>query len=140
MSTFELKTHKTGKTYTQPHFFILNKGLNSGKPLLNPCPNCFVVITQTESEKNRLFQISAILQISGFYKVSLKGSVIPFISIKDCCITLKKGCLVIKKGGVQSENHLKAIALIIKKENELKSTLKKINQLKIAYMRSAITT
>ncbi|MCP4052836.1 MAG: hypothetical protein GY739_07180 [Mesoflavibacter sp.] len=140
MSTFELKTHQIGKTYTQPHFFILNKGLNSGKPLSSPCPNCFVVITKKESEKNMLFQISAILQISGFYKVSLKGSVIPFISVKDCSNTLKKGCLAINKGGEKSKKHLKAIALIIKKENELKSTLKKINQLKIAYMKSTIKT
>ena len=26
MSTFELKTHQVGKTYSNPHFFILNKG------------------------------------------------------------------------------------------------------------------
>ena len=28
----KIKTHKQGKMYNQPHFFILNKGLNSGKP------------------------------------------------------------------------------------------------------------
>lgn len=66
MSTFELKTHQVGRTYSNPHFFILNKGLNSGKPLTNPCPNCFVVTTSTEEEKNTLFHISMMLQIGGF--------------------------------------------------------------------------
>jgi len=34
MSTFEVKTHQIGRTYSQPHFFILNNGQNSGKPLI----------------------------------------------------------------------------------------------------------
>ena len=90
MSTFELKTHKSGRTYSNPHFFILNKGLNSGKPLSNPCPNCFVVNYNKEG-KNTLFHLSMMLQIGGFYAYYLKGSVIPFISIDDCRNTLKKG-------------------------------------------------
>ena len=36
-------------------FFILNKGLNSGKPLLKPCPNCFIITTANEQEKEFLF-------------------------------------------------------------------------------------
>ena len=31
MSTLQIKTHQTGRTYSKPHFFILNKGLNYGK-------------------------------------------------------------------------------------------------------------
>ena len=89
MSTFELKTHQIGRTYSQPHFFILNKGQNSGKPLINPCPNCFVVSTSTEEEKQTLYHLSMMLQIGGFYAYYLKGSVIPFISIDDCRNTLK---------------------------------------------------
>lgn len=48
MKTFRIKTHRASLTYSEPHFFILNKGLNSGKPLNNPCPNCFVCITTDE--------------------------------------------------------------------------------------------
>ena len=51
MSTFEIKTHQIGRTYSNPHFFILNKGLNSGKPLTLPCPNCFVIISKNEADK-----------------------------------------------------------------------------------------
>lgn len=91
MLNFEIKTHRVGITYKKPHFFILNKGLNSGKSLQKPCPNCYVITTESETDKNTLFHLSMMLQIAGFYEPSLKGSVIPFITIKDCLNTLKRG-------------------------------------------------
>ena len=134
MSTFELKTHQVGKTYSNPHFFILNKGLNSGKPLTNPCPNCFVVTAETEETKNTLFHLSMMLQIGGFYGYYLKGSVIPFISIDDCRNTLKKG---LKSGeiiGFEFEKHINAVSVISKKEKELQNVIDKMSVLKVAYI------
>jgi len=136
MSTFELKTHKSGRTYSNPHFFILNKGLNSGKPLTNPCPNCFVVTTATEEAKNTLFHLSLMLQIGGFYAYYLKGSVIPFISVDDCKNTLKKG---LKSSGNitnQMQKHIKAVEVISKKEKELQNVIDKMSVLKVAYIRN----
>jgi len=83
MSTFELKTHQPGRTYKQPHFFILNKGDNSGKPLTKPCPNCFVVQLQTEAEKEQLYWLTfGLFQAKAFYPL-LRGSVIPFVVIAE---------------------------------------------------------
>ena len=136
MSTFELKTHKSGRTYSNPHFFILNKGLNSGKPLTNPCPNCFVVITSTEESKNTLFHLSMMLQIGGFYAYYLKGSVIPFISINDCRNTLKKGLKSSDNIDNQMQKHIKAVQIISKKEKELQNVIDKMAVLKVAYIRN----
>ena len=136
MSTCEMKTHRAGKTYSKPHFFILNKGLNSGKPLTNPCPNCFVVTTTTEEAKNTLFHLSMMLQIGGFYAYYLKGSVIPFISVDDCRNTLKKG---LKSSGNitnQMQKHIKAVEVISKKEKELQNVIDKMSVLKVAYIRN----
>lgn len=44
MKTFVVKTYKAGTEFEKPHFYILNKGLNSGKPLIEPCPNCYVYL------------------------------------------------------------------------------------------------
>ncbi|WP_371923412.1 hypothetical protein [Flavobacterium sp. HSC-61S13] len=44
MSQILIKTHKKGNLYKGIYFFILNKGLNSGKPLSQPCANCFVIL------------------------------------------------------------------------------------------------
>lgn len=134
MSSFELKTHQIGRTYSQPHFFILNKGLNSGKPLSNPCPNCFVVTTVTEEAKNTLFHLSMMLQIGGFYAYFLKGSVIPFISVDDCRNTLKKGLKSTSNINEQMQKHIKAVEVISKKEKELQSVIDKMAVLKVAYI------
>ena len=136
MSTFELKTHKSGRTYSNPHFFILNKGLNSGKPLSNPCPNCFVVITKNEEAKNTLFHLSMMLQIGGFYAYYLKGSVIPFISIDDCRNTLKKGSKQNKNSGFELQKQINLVSVISKKEKELQNVIDKMSVLKVAYIRN----
>lgn len=136
MSTFELKTHRIGKTYSNPHFFILNKGLNSGKPLSNPCPNCFVVKTSTEKEKNTLFHLSMMLQIGGFYAYYLKGSVIPFISIDDCRNTLKNSLKQNKKSGFELQKQINLVSVISKKEKELQNVIDKMSILKVAYIRN----
>ena len=136
MSTFELKTHKSGRTYSNPHFFILNKGLNSGKPLTNPCPNSFVVKTSTEEAKNTLFHLSMMLQIGGFYGYYLKGSVIPFITIDDCRNTLKRGLKSSENITNQMQNHIKAVEVISKKEKELQNVINKMAALKVAYIRN----
>tara|TARA_R110001606_G_scaffold221757_2_gene369440 strand:+ start:6872 stop:7354 length:483 start_codon:yes stop_codon:yes gene_type:complete len=136
MSTFELKTHQIGKTYSNPHFFILNKGLNSGKPLSNPCPNCFVVKTSTEKEKNTLFHLSMMLQIGGFYAYHLKGSVIPFISIDDCRNTLKNSLKQNKNSGFELQKQINLVSVISKKEKELQNVIDKMAVLKVAYIRN----
>ncbi|WP_417860440.1 DUF6943 family protein [Winogradskyella sediminis] len=136
MSTFELKTHKSGRTYSNPHFFILNKGLNSGKPLTNPCPNCFVVTTATEEAKNTLFHLSMMLQIGGFYAYYLKGSVIPFISVDDCRNTLKKGLKQNENSGFEFQKQINLVSVISKKEKELQNVIDKMSVLKVAYIRN----
>lgn len=136
MSSFELKTHQIGRAYSQPHFFILNKGLNSGKPLIKPCANCFVLTAKTESEKNTFFHLSMMLQIGGFYAYYLKGSVIPFISVDDCRKTLKNGLKSTQNINVQMQKHIKAVEVISKKEKELQNVIDKMSVLKVAYIRN----
>ncbi|MDG4714827.1 DUF6943 family protein [Winogradskyella marincola] len=133
MSYFEMKTHQIGRTYSNPHFFILNKGLNSGKPLSNPCPNCFVVITKTETEKNTLFHLSMMLQIGGFYAYYLKGSVIQFISVDDCRNTLKNGLRLIENTDFEFKKSIEIVSGINKKQQELKQTIIKLENLKLSF-------
>jgi hypothetical protein len=136
MSTFELKTHQIGRTYSQPHFFILNKGLNSGKPLINPCPNCFVVTTSTEEEKQTLYHLSMMLQIGGFYTYYIKGSVIPFITKDDCKNTLKNSYISMLENNVQLQKHIKIVSAICKKEVELQKVISKMADLKLSYIQN----
>ena len=63
--------------------FALCKGLNSGKPLEKPCPNCFAILCRSQDEFD--FYKSVIYGLwftKGFYPL-LVGSVIEFIRIGD---------------------------------------------------------
>ena len=136
MQTFELRTHRIGRIYSKPHFFILNKGLNSGKPLSKPCPNCFVVTTTTEEAKQTLYHLTMMLQIGDNFAYFLKGSVIPFISIDDCRNTLKNGYKLHSKESIEFQKHIKMVSVINKKEKELQRIISKLSDLKVSYIQS----
>ena len=81
------------KEYERYHFFILSKGYNAGKPLAKPCPNCFVILANSEEDKNKLFWICYSLWKTGKYIPLLVGSVIPFLHIKDVHHEITKAAL-----------------------------------------------
>jgi len=78
-----ISTHKIGKIYSEPHFFVLNKGNNSGKPLVAPCPNCFVLLFSSEEEKEYFYWVTMGLWYSKAFYSELQGSVIPFIRLPN---------------------------------------------------------
>jgi hypothetical protein len=136
MSNFEIKTHRSGRIYNTPHFFILNKGLNSGKPMQKPCPNCFVITTSTEEAKQTLFYLCLSLKIGQYFAYYLKGSVIPFITINDCLKVLKTAYFQNSMNDKLLKKHILTINYIIQKEELLKQNLESIKQLKVAFIRN----
>src|SRR5690554_3664394 len=83
MSNFKMITYRPEGVYNSPHFFIFDKGLNSGKPLKKPCPNCFVISCNSESEKESLYWIVYSLPPGKQFQNALVRSVIPFIRKND---------------------------------------------------------
>ena len=94
----KIKTHTIGKTYQQPHFFILNKGRNSGKPLKNYCANCFVFLADDEEEKEFYYFLFLGLLELGFFRRRLVGSVIEFIRLDDLCDTAEEALNNVNSG------------------------------------------
>ena len=134
MSFYEIKTHKPERSYNKPHFFILNKGLNSGKPLEQPCPNCFVICTQTNQERNSLYYLCLSLKVGKYFAYYLKGSVIPFICISDTKKVINTALQNYEQQQWQSKvEQLKKITAF---EANLKQQLSTISKLKIALLRS----
>jgi len=64
-------------------FFILSKGMNSGKPLEHPCPNCFTFNAADQAEKDHYYWICFGLWQSRSFHQHLIGSVIPFIRLHE---------------------------------------------------------
>lgn len=83
MQILKIKTHRMSTVYGSHHFFLLSKGYNAGKPLEKPCPNCFVIMTDSHADKEKLFWICYCLWKSGRYIPLLVGTVIPFLHIRE---------------------------------------------------------
>ena len=83
MLKFIIKTHKKDTIYTKPHLFLLNKGMNSGKPQKEPFTNSFVIIFENESDFDTINLTAYALWQTKFWHQFLKGSVIPFLSLHD---------------------------------------------------------
>lgn len=99
----QILTHQPGKTYSLPHFFILNKGINSGKPLKHSCPNCFVCLVPTEKEKEFVYWIVYGLSYAKEFHQYLKGSVILFITLNDLKQRMLKA-IILANENIESYN------------------------------------
>ena len=133
MTKYVIKTHKLERTYNQPHFYIQNKGLNSGRALNDPIPNCFVVTTETDKQREELYYLCFSLQIGRFFSFYIKGSVIPFITIDDTRNVLNKALLNYKKD--QWQLKVEKILKVAAYEENLKKQLKTMEQLKLAILK-----
>jgi hypothetical protein len=131
---YTMKSHKIGRTYSLPHFYILNKGLNSGRPMNEPCPNCFVVTTNTKEQREALYYLCMSLQIGRYFCYYIKGSVIPFITIDDARKVLNIALENYKKD--QWKSKAEKLKKITAYEENLRQQIKTIGQLKLALLRA----
>lgn len=130
MPSFIIKTHRVGTVYTKPHLFILNKGMNSGKPHKEPFTNSFVIILQNEEDLESLFFIAYSLWQTKFWHQYLVGSVIPFLRLPDF-----KNEFIPKASLMMSEHneHLKNVAalkLLEQQEKQFHQNINLINDLR----------
>ena len=134
MQNFIIKTHRIGTIYKGHHFFILNKGMNSGKPQKEPFTNSFVIIFQNQEELESLFFIAYSLWQTKFWHPFLVGSVIPFLRLPDFKKEFNPQASLMM---LEHEQHLKNVAalkLLEKKEKQYKEDMLLINDLRRAIL------
>lgn len=83
MYTPKIYTYNPKNQKSDFEFYTLSKGLNSGKPLDAPCPNCFVISCRNAEEKDHCRSLLFGLWKSKAFHPFLVGSVIPFIRVGD---------------------------------------------------------
>lgn len=103
MQNFIIKTHKCGTIYDKPHLFLLNKGINSGKPRKEPFTNSFVIIFENEKDFDIINLTAYALWKTKFWHQFLRGSVIPFLNLND----IKKEFSI--KGNPEGKDHMEHI-------------------------------
>lgn len=132
MTKFLLKTYNPKNETEVPHFYILNKGKNSGKPLKESCPNCFVISTTTEEEKKFLYSLCFGLWKAKSYEHYLRGSVIEFITIGDCKEVIKTGIQQATKNLKGFKKSVRTLEALEQQEAKYLETLRLINDAKRA--------
>lgn len=130
MIKFTLKTYKSERQTEKPHLYILNKGLNSGKPLKQPCPNCFVLIAKSEEEVQSIYWLCFGLWKAKSFHYYLKGSVIPFITINDMRTAIKNSYEIAQEDKPIFQKSVKTLQLLEEKEKQYLQNIQLINDAK----------
>lgn len=134
MTNFIIKTHRKGTIYSKPHLYILNKGMNSGKPHNEPFANSFAVIFQNSEDCENIYYVLLSLWQSKFWHQHLVGSVIPFLRLPDFKREFfPKAKLMME----EHEEHLKNVAalkLLEAKEKQFHQNINLINDLRRVIM------
>lgn len=134
MPNFIIKTHRKDTFYSKPHLFILNKGMNSGKPQKEQFTNSFVIIFEKEEDCESIFFVAYSLWQTKFWHQFLIGSVIPFLRLPEFKKEFNPQASLMM---VEHEQHLKnveALKLLEKKEKQYKEDINLINDLRRAIL------
>lgn len=130
MIRFTTKHHQQGSTYQTPHVFVLNKGRNTGKPLENPCPNCFVVQCNNNKDLENIKHIVHALWQLKFWHQHLIGSVIPYIRINDFHQNLTKKVSEMMHEHEQHIKYMAALKVLTEKEKQFHENLHLISEMR----------
>ena len=96
MKQFTLKTYRSSAEVGLNTFYILNKGMNSGRPHPKPFVNSFAFIADNPDEMEMFYWITFAAWQAKLFHPYMKGSVIPFVTIldvKDVIIEASKRCI-----------------------------------------------
>ena len=130
MQNFIIKTHQKGTIYSKPHLFLLNKGLNSGKPQKEPFTNSFVVIFDLEQDCENLYFVAYSLWQTKFWHQHLVGSVIPFLRLNDLKSAFFTKSKIMMEEHEQHVKHIAALKLLEQKEKQFHENINLINDMR----------
>ena len=130
MLNFIIKTHKVGTIYTKPHLFVLNKGMNSGKPQKTAFTNSFVIIFQNEEDCESVFFIAYSLWQTKFWHPFLVGSVIPFLRLPDFKNEFIPKASLMMAEHEEHKKNVAALKLLEQKEKQFHENINLINDMR----------
>ena len=130
MTHFIIKTHRPGTGYNQPHFFILNKGMNSGKPQNDSFTNSFVIIFKNQAEVENYFWVAFALWKVKFWQQHLIGSVIPFVRLSDFKKEFITKATLMMQEFEEHQKNIAALQLLEQQEKKFHQNINLINDLR----------
>lgn len=134
MKPYSIKTYRAEDEVKNHTFYILNKGINSGKPLKRACPNCYSFTTESAEDYEFYYWICYGLYISKKFQRELIGSVILYIRIGDAKKLIHDAAQKIYFNQNNYSNKVKILLNIEEKERLILEQTKAIKQLKRAIL------
>ncbi|MGO2294991.1 MAG: DUF6943 family protein [Psychroflexus halocasei] len=129
LNAYQLKVYNANlKTNPESCFYILNKGNNAGRPMLMPCPNCFVVIAKSETERDILYWLTFAAWKTKRFLPFLKGTTILNLTTPDAKYVLNECILGLNQ--LEVKHNIKALKKTEKLEKLLVLQLEKFKELK----------
>ena len=132
MKAIRIITYRPGMNYSTHVLFILSKGLNAGKPLAQPCPHCFAVEFSSAEDAFRFRSLCLILMQSHIFSQYLKGSVIPFLTIRDFRSIISRYFVLVDNLPAQFGHLVEVLANIEEQEQKNRSILNLLSQYRMA--------
>lgn len=83
MLTNKVRTYHPKQPQPALAIYILSRGLNAGKPLREPCPNCYILYCTTQGEADLWFWLFQALTDTGYFRPHLCGSLIMMLRLSD---------------------------------------------------------
>ena len=116
--------------YNQPHFFILNKGLNSGKPFMHYVCNSFVFLADNKEERDfYYFMLLGIWELR-LLRPYLKGTAIEFVRLGDVIDVLEETLNSVNTGNRSFYDVQNALSQIQALQSNLQLQLSNLMQLR----------
>lgn len=113
------------KSYPDDSFYILCKGINSGRPMDKPCPNCFVAMCESREIREVFFWLCYALWKSRRVEYHLIGSVIPFIRLREFKSILASALCSAEK---QEKNFKRFVDMMVQHEIQSRQITNQLNR------------
>lgn len=130
MPSFIIKTHQPKTTYKGNQIFILNKGMNSGKPQKEPFTNSFVINFANPEDAETIYWLAYSLWKANFWHQSLCGSVIPFLRIKEFKKEFISKVTELLQEHELHKTQVKALRLLELQETQFQKNILLINEMR----------
>ena len=134
MPNFIIKTHQKDTVYKGNQIFILNKGMNSGKPQKEPFTNSFVIMFPNEKDAETVYWLAYSLWKSNFWHQFLIGSVIPFLRINDFKKEFDSRVNEMMQEHELHQKQVQALRLLEQQEDQLHKNINLINEMRRAIL------
>ena len=116
----------------QFEIYVLCKGLNSGKPLEMPCPNCFVITCKSNEEKYFYWTLLYGLWEIKHFEQFLVGSVIPFLRISEFKKIIEEQAIIVSNDPGDFKNDIEKVRKIEARQKQIYEQMLLLNDIKKA--------